>query len=343
MSIGKIYILKNDSYRNGIYKIGKTSRSSGYRAQELSTHTAVPAPFRTVFEIETDDYDLAERLIFEKLADYRYAQNREFFKIPFQKAVEAILNVVDTINETKSSHVARKNKPDTFLDELLFDVSRRDLISTPHQIKEILRKKVFDDQDIIALFGKDVFERAKNIHYSDYIDKLEAMGDMSELIDALEFRHEFEDIDYIVGVIMKLTAKEKLAICMHYHNEGRIDSYMFNAKTYYHKAYEGLIYDRIVGFHYQKASISVPYEYGMIFQKSDRCYGYFYLNQLGNYAPSLFKDNKGITYVETAIRAVCNAIYYYDFDVIKKPDCIHLLTTMVDFDHRQFFRILNNI
>ena len=77
--MGHVYILENDSMP-GLLKIGKTVRSSRERAKELSNSTGVPTPFRVVFELSSDKYEILEREVHNKLARYRVGSKREFFK-----------------------------------------------------------------------------------------------------------------------------------------------------------------------------------------------------------------------------------------------------------------------
>lgn len=68
--MGYVYILQNDSMP-GLLKIGKTARNSRERAKELSKSTGVPTPFRVVFDLSSDRYEILEREVHSKLARYR--------------------------------------------------------------------------------------------------------------------------------------------------------------------------------------------------------------------------------------------------------------------------------
>ncbi len=74
-----------------LLKIGKTTRSSDDRASELSQSTGVPCGFIVAFEVEVSDCDEAERLIHQELATFRYAENREFFKLPLKDVIPVLL------------------------------------------------------------------------------------------------------------------------------------------------------------------------------------------------------------------------------------------------------------
>lgn len=86
---GWVYILSTREQPN-ILKIGMTRRSISQRVKEINSATGVLIPFsaRHVFRVKhaTD----AEREIFALLNQYRLRSDREFFEIPFNKAVTLI-------------------------------------------------------------------------------------------------------------------------------------------------------------------------------------------------------------------------------------------------------------
>ena len=90
--MGYVYILQNDSMP-GLLKIGKTTRNSRERAKELSSSTSVPTPFRVIFELSSDRYEILEREVHRKLARYRVGDNREFFKCAAGIAIKAIKEI----------------------------------------------------------------------------------------------------------------------------------------------------------------------------------------------------------------------------------------------------------
>jgi hypothetical protein len=89
---GLLYLLMNTSMP-GLLKIGKTTRGTDVRSQELSAATGVPTPFTVIYEIEVDNCHLAEKRVHERLADYRVADNREFFKMPSSVAIDVMMEV----------------------------------------------------------------------------------------------------------------------------------------------------------------------------------------------------------------------------------------------------------
>lgn len=90
--MGYVYILQNDSMP-GLLKIGKTARNSRERAKELSSSTSVPTPFRVVFELSSDRYEILEREVHNKLARCRVGSKREFFKCTVGIAKKALKEV----------------------------------------------------------------------------------------------------------------------------------------------------------------------------------------------------------------------------------------------------------
>jgi hypothetical protein len=88
-----IYIMINPAMQ-GLLKIGKTNRTPTERAQEISGSTGVPTKFHVAYELRVKDSTRAERLIHEKLMDYRVEMNREFFFLPLDRAISIISNIV---------------------------------------------------------------------------------------------------------------------------------------------------------------------------------------------------------------------------------------------------------
>ena len=72
-----------------LYKVGWTERSPEERAQELSA-TGLPEPFKVIFSVPTDMSMEVEKKIHEKLDEFRYRSDREFFKTDLNTIKEAI-------------------------------------------------------------------------------------------------------------------------------------------------------------------------------------------------------------------------------------------------------------
>lgn len=118
---GYVYILTNPSFREDWVKIGKSSRPVDIRSKELD-NTAVPLPFEIFATLKTVKYDIVEKKIhkaIDRLTDLRIRQNREFFNIKPQLALEILRDeamVLDdaeiTLYENNQPIVPRPGKPD---------------------------------------------------------------------------------------------------------------------------------------------------------------------------------------------------------------------------------------
>ena len=89
---GYVYILTNPSFREDWVKIGKSSRPVDIRSKELD-NTAVPLPFEIYATLKTEKYDIVEKKIhkaIDRLTDLRIRQNREFFNIKPELALEIL-------------------------------------------------------------------------------------------------------------------------------------------------------------------------------------------------------------------------------------------------------------
>lgn len=106
MRTGYIYILINPALHRDLLKIGKTTRQPEDRAKEISS-TGVPAEYRVAFDIESSDCDLAELIVHNRLAEYRYTKNREFFKLPLKTAISKITSLILEIEHTPPDERAK--------------------------------------------------------------------------------------------------------------------------------------------------------------------------------------------------------------------------------------------
>lgn len=86
---GFVYILQNE-YMPGLIKIGCTERSPQQRAEELSKHTGVPAPFKVLCFAEFDSFQQVEHQMHEWCKNYRVNNGREFFKDCLTWAVQLL-------------------------------------------------------------------------------------------------------------------------------------------------------------------------------------------------------------------------------------------------------------
>lgn len=98
---GYVYILTNPSFKEDWVKIGKSSRPVNVRSKELD-NTAVPLPFEIFATIRTVKYNEVEKLIhktIDRLTDLRIRQNREFFNIQPQIALDILRDISTAIDD----------------------------------------------------------------------------------------------------------------------------------------------------------------------------------------------------------------------------------------------------
>ena len=99
--IGYVYILTNPSFREDWVKIGKSSRPVDVRSKELD-NTAVPLPFEIFATIKTVKYNEVEKHVhktIDRLTDLRIRQNREFFNVSPQLALEIFIDIAKMIDD----------------------------------------------------------------------------------------------------------------------------------------------------------------------------------------------------------------------------------------------------
>ncbi len=100
---GYVYILTNPSFREDWVKIGKSSRPVDVRSKELD-NTAVPLPFEIFATMKTTKYNEVEKLVhktIDRLTDLRIRQNREFFNVAPQVALDILRDIAMTIDDAK--------------------------------------------------------------------------------------------------------------------------------------------------------------------------------------------------------------------------------------------------
>ena len=115
---GYVYILTNPSFKEDWVKIGRSSRPVDVRSKELD-NTAVPLPFEIYATLKTEKYDIVEKKIhkaIDRLTDLRIRQNREFFNIKPELALEIFKDeamilddAVITMYENNQPVVAKPN------------------------------------------------------------------------------------------------------------------------------------------------------------------------------------------------------------------------------------------
>ena len=112
METGYIYILTNPSFKEDWVKIGKSSRPVDVRSKELD-NTAVPLPFEIYASMRTSKYNEVEKLVhktIDRLTDLRIRQNREFFNVAPQVALDILRDIAATIDDAEVL-IYHDNKP----------------------------------------------------------------------------------------------------------------------------------------------------------------------------------------------------------------------------------------
>ena len=100
---GYVYILTNPSFKEDWVKIGKSSRSVDVRSKELD-NTAVPLPFEIFATMKTCKYNEVEKLVhktIDRLTDLRIRQNREFFNVAPQVALDIFKDIASAIDDAE--------------------------------------------------------------------------------------------------------------------------------------------------------------------------------------------------------------------------------------------------
>lgn len=109
---GYVYILTNPSFREDWVKIGKSARPVDIRSKELD-NTAVPLPFEIYATIKTEKYNEVEKLVhktIDRLTDLRIRQNREFFNVAPQMALDIFYDIAKVIGDAVVT-IYKDNKP----------------------------------------------------------------------------------------------------------------------------------------------------------------------------------------------------------------------------------------
>ena len=109
---GYVYILTNESFREDWIKIGKSSRTVDVRSKELD-NTAVPLPFSIYATMRTSKFHEVEKLVhktIDRLTDLRIRQNREFFNVAPDVALDIFKDIALTLDDAVIT-LYRDNKP----------------------------------------------------------------------------------------------------------------------------------------------------------------------------------------------------------------------------------------
>lgn len=123
---GYVYILTNPSFKEDWVKIGKSSRPVDVRSKELD-NTAVPLPFEIFATMKTCKYNEVEKLVhktIDRLTDLRIRQNREFFNVAPQIALDILRDIAKAIDDAEVV-LYHENKP--IANDVPIDANKREV------------------------------------------------------------------------------------------------------------------------------------------------------------------------------------------------------------------------
>jgi len=106
---GYVYILTNPSFREDWVKIGKTINIDE-RLKNLD-NTSVPLPFEVFATLKTEKYNEAEKLVhryIQRFTNLRIRDNREFFNVQPEVALEIFKDVALVIEDAEIDEVYKK-------------------------------------------------------------------------------------------------------------------------------------------------------------------------------------------------------------------------------------------
>lgn len=107
---GYVYILTNPSFREDWVKIGKTVNMK----QRLQTlfNTSLPLPFEPFATLKTVKFNEAETLVhhyIERFTNLRISDNREFFNVKPEVALEILKDVARVIDDAEIDEIYKNN------------------------------------------------------------------------------------------------------------------------------------------------------------------------------------------------------------------------------------------
>lgn len=112
---GYVYILTNPSFKEDWVKIGKSAVSVEQRVKQLDG-TAVPLPFEIYATLKTSKYSEVEKVVhqtIDSLTDLRIRQNREFFNITPQEALNILRRLATMLDDAEIIEYQKENNCNT--------------------------------------------------------------------------------------------------------------------------------------------------------------------------------------------------------------------------------------
>lgn len=109
---GFVYILTNDAFKANYIKIGYTT-DLDERLRSLY-NTSVPKPFKVYALLKTRKYKFAEKLMHETFRDYRTGDDREFFLLIPEVALEQLKVVAEGLDAVVITYDDKGNEKKIF-------------------------------------------------------------------------------------------------------------------------------------------------------------------------------------------------------------------------------------
>ncbi len=88
--VGWLYVARNESFVNPVFKVGESSRVPFARVGELSGSTSVYRDFELVYFVHVSPRDAAEKWVHGALKDFRINPRKEFFEAPLPVVTQAL-------------------------------------------------------------------------------------------------------------------------------------------------------------------------------------------------------------------------------------------------------------
>ncbi len=88
--LGWIYVARNASFVDPVFKVGESSRPPFNRVEELSASTSVYRAFETVYFVHVSNRNVAEAQVHDALKKFRINPRKEFFQAPLPVVVKAL-------------------------------------------------------------------------------------------------------------------------------------------------------------------------------------------------------------------------------------------------------------
>jgi hypothetical protein len=189
MATGWIYVLVNSSMP-GLVKVGKTTRDSEQRADELSSVTGVATPFMVAFQQHFVDCDAAEQFVHVRLQEcgFREWSNREFFRARPNEVIRIVMTAPGACDEGQEERLPSQNEDD-------------DLLS-PESADDDLRLQGYSPpKPYDGLLGKaDAYFFGTGDTIQDYAEALDLYKDAARLGSPLAYEHLRTIYQYGKGV-----------------------------------------------------------------------------------------------------------------------------------------------